>query len=94
MDPVTALGTVITVINTLAGLEPEMVKAWGNLKTFGTALFEEFTGQPISDADRVALETQLDDLHAQLQVPLPPAQPGDPDYVDPNAPPATPPAAT
>ncbi len=80
MDPVTALTLVVTVINTLAKLEPELVTAAQNLKTFGTTLFEEFTGQKISDTDLATLEAKIDDIHAQLQQPLPAPQPGDPDY--------------
>lgn len=83
MDPLTAITTVVTVINTLAKLEPEIVQGFANLKVFGTALFEQFTGSTISDADRATLEAKLDELHDQLQVPLPAAQPGDPDYVPP-----------
>lgn len=72
MDPMTALSTVLTVVNTLAKLEPTFVAAWNNVKPFGVALYEKLTGQTISDADLVTLEAQLDALSAQLQEPLPP----------------------
>lgn len=93
MDPVAALETVATVINTLAKVWPEVVAAGANLKTFGVTLYQEFTGTPISAADQASLEARIDQLSAQLQAPLPDAQPGDPDYVAPPTVP-DPPAAT
>ena len=78
MDPVTAITTVLTVINVISKVYPDVVEAFGNLKTFGTTLFEEFTGSSISDADLATLEAGIDNIHNQLQVPIPD---------DPSAPP-------
>jgi len=71
MDPVTAIATVLTVINTIAKVYPDVVEGVENLKKFGATLFQEFTGGSISDADLATLEADIDALHAQLQVPIP-----------------------
>ena len=71
MDPVTAITTVLTVINTFAKVYPEVVQGLENLKKFGTTLFEEFTGSSISDTDLATLEAGIDDIHTRLQVPIP-----------------------
>lgn len=71
MDVTAALSTIITVINTLAKLEPTFVSTWENLKPYATTLYQEFTGQDISDEDLLKLEAALDDLHAKFQEPLP-----------------------
>ena len=71
MDPTAAIELVLTVINVATKLYPEIVTTAGNLKTFGSTLFQEFTGTKISDADLATLEAKIDDIHAQLQAPIP-----------------------
>ena len=75
MDPTAAISLVLTVINVATKLYPEIVTTAGNLKTFGTTLFEEFTGTKISDADLATLEAEVDDIHARLQISIPDAPP-------------------
>ena len=75
-----ALATVLQVIEVLAKLEPVFVSTWTNLKPFATALYTQFKGTPPDEATLRSMEAQIDALAAALQVPLPPAQPGDPDF--------------
>lgn len=75
-----ALTTVLTVVETLARLAPEFVRTWDNLKPFATDLFKQLSGAEPTEAEVADMEARIDALAAQLQVPLPEAQPGDPDY--------------
>ena len=76
MDATTAITAVVTVINFLIKEEPDIAAGISNLKTFGTRLFQEFTGSQISDDDLATLEAQVDALAAQIQALQPP--PGTP----------------
>jgi len=84
MDPVTAITTITTVIETAIKLEPQIIQGLNNLKIFGAALYQAFTGNAISADDQTTLEATIDNLYSQIVVPLPPAQPGDPDYIAPT----------
>ena len=72
MDTAAAISLIVTVINTLIKLEPEIASGFTNLKGFATTLFEEFTGTPISDADLATLEAQVDALADQIAALQPP----------------------
>lgn len=75
-----ALATVLTVIETLTKLAPQLVATWNDLKPFATALYTQFKGAEPTEAELAELEAKIDELAARLQVPLPEAQVGDPDY--------------
>ena len=75
-----ALTSVLTVIETLTKLAPVFVSTWNDLKPFATELYAQFKGTQPTPEELTELETQLDALAVRLQQPLPPAQPGDPDY--------------
>ena len=77
------MDTVITVIQLLVKLVPVVVQAGTDLQPFAVALFNHFNGKAPTAEELVALEAKVDELAARLQVPLPAAQPGDPDYVKP-----------
>lgn len=83
MDPIAAANAVLAVIEVLAKLEPVFVSTWTNLKPFAAALMAQFKGVAPTADELTALEVQVDALAARLQVPLPAAQPGDPDYTKP-----------
>jgi len=85
------LTIVLTAIETLVKFEPTIVQAGADLKPYAAALYQQLTGQAITDDQRASLEAGVDALFARLEVPLPPAQPGDPDYVPPATP--TPPTS-
>lgn len=75
------LTTVLTVIEALMKFTPVIVQAGADIKPFAVALYQQLSGQTITAAQRAELEAGVDALFARLEVPLPPAQPGDPDYV-------------
>jgi len=76
-----ALATVLTVIETLTKLAPTFVSTWNDLKPFANQLYTQFKGGQPTDEELMELERQIDALADRLQQPLPPAQPGDPDYM-------------
>jgi len=71
MDAATAIGLVTTAIDVFTKVEPVLAQAITDLKPFAVALFEKFTGQNISDTDRADLEARIDDMHNQIQAPIP-----------------------
>lgn len=77
-----ALETVVTVIETLSKLAPQFVATWNDLKPFANSLYAQFKGEQPTEQELLDLEAKIDALAARLQEPLPPAQPGDPDYPD------------
>lgn len=72
MDPLTAIGLVTTVIKTAIEVAPVIIKGAGDLKVFGTALFEKFTGGKITPEQRAELEAKIEELHNEFQAPIPP----------------------
>jgi hypothetical protein len=77
MDPATAIGLAVTVINTIIKLEPQIVSGFTNLKGFASTLVQEFTGAPITDDNLALLEAQVDALADQIAALQPP--PGTPE---------------
>ena len=75
-----ALTTVLTVLEVLAKLTPTIIQVGTDLKPFAIALYEKVNGHLITPEQSAELEAMTDALYARLQEPLPPAQPGDPDY--------------
>jgi hypothetical protein len=78
------MDTVLTVIDLLAKYAPAFIKAWQDAKPFAAALFSQLEGRQPTVDEMVTLEAQIDNLHARMQQPLDPAQPGDPDYIPPT----------
>lgn len=74
------LTTVLTVIEMLVKAAPVVIQAGADLKPFAIALYQQLSGGQLTEAQRVDLEAKVDALFARLEEPLPPAQPGDPDY--------------
>lgn len=74
------LQTILAIIETLIKFEPIAVQGVQDLKQFGVILWEKLQGTEITDDERSQMETAIDDLFSRLEQPLPPAQPGDPDY--------------
>ena len=71
MDITAAIALSVTVIETLIKVAPLAVQAIGDLKVFAVTLFERFTGQTITDEQRVELEASIDALHNEFQQPIP-----------------------
>jgi len=86
MDPLTILTTVAGVISQLVQIGPTVIKGIEDAKPFAQEIITMLTGgntDQISQADLDKLTASIAALSAQLQTPLPDAQPGDPDYVKP-----------
>lgn len=74
------LTTVLTAVEVLMKVMPSVMKTVDDVRPFAESFFAQLKGEELSDEDLIELEAKIDDLAAQLQVPLPPAQPGDPDF--------------
>ncbi len=71
---------IIAIINTVVTYLPGAITTAEQVYELGKKLFETVNGRAPTDAEVEELETQIDvDVMEALQ-PLPPAQPGDPDY--------------
>lgn len=78
------IATIITVLQTVVSALPGAVTTVEQLVALGQKFFTATNGTDPTDADIAALRAGIDsDVAAALQ-PLPPAQPGDPDYVAPS----------
>lgn len=77
------IATIITVLQTIVASLPGAITTVEQLVSLGTKFFTATNGTAPTDADIATLRAGIDaDVAAALQ-PLPPAQPGDPDYVPP-----------
>lgn len=72
MEPLTAIGLVVTVIKTAIEVAPSVAKAIGDMKPYAVALFQKFTGNKPTDEQRKMLEDQIDEMHNRFQRPIPP----------------------
>lgn len=85
MDPLAIANAVLAAISLAQKAAPIVIEGATNIKTFATQIWEAVTGKPVTAADSAAIDALLAALTARLETPLPPAQPGDPDYVAPTA---------
>ena len=81
------MGT-IAIIDLVAGIllkvvaaAPTIVKAGQDLKPMAAQLVAIARGENVTPEQRAAIEMMVDAQFAAFQEALPPAQPGDPDYV-------------
>lgn len=81
MDALAVITTVAGVIKTAVDIGPTVIKTIDDAKPFAEALYRALTGNEITGDQLAELEVRIAALSAELQQPLPPAQPGDPDYV-------------
>ena len=81
MDPVAIISLVLSAVETFIKVEPQIVQTVKDLRPFAEALYQKWTGQAATAAQQTQISDGIDALFARLEVPLPPAQPGDPDYV-------------
>lgn len=71
MDPIAAISLVTTAIETAIKVAPILIEGIKDLKTFGVALYEKYTGTAITPENRLLLETRIDELHTEFQKPIP-----------------------
>lgn len=78
------IATIITVLQTVVSALPGAITTVEQLVDLGKKFFTATNGTDPTDADITALRAGIDADVAAALAPLPPAQPGDPDYVAPT----------
>lgn len=76
MDAATIISSIENVINLAAKAASTGASVYG----YAEAIWNTIGGKEPTETDLAALETQVDAMHAEIQAPLPAAQPGDPDF--------------
>lgn len=67
------IATIASIIKTLVDVGPDVIKGVQDAKPFAQQIVKSLFGkEEISDEDLAELEAKIDELAAQLQVPLPP----------------------
>ena len=86
------IAAIISVLQVVVANLPGAVTTAEDLVGLGTKFYESVNGHAPSIAEVAALRSAVDNDVAVALTPLPPAQPGDPDYLKPvvDAPPAAP----
>lgn len=72
MDPITALSLASSAIEIFVKYEPVVARAITDFKPVAVALFEKFTGKPITADQRSVLEDRIEEMHNNFQRPIPP----------------------
>lgn len=67
MDAIAAINTVVGVINTLIKVEPIITQTIKDFTPYATALYSQFTGKELTQAERDILEQRLDEMHNEFQ---------------------------
>lgn len=67
MDAITAIGMATTAVKLLIQLEPTVVQGFKDIKGYAIALAEKWTGKPLTEEHRSALEDQIDEMHNRFQ---------------------------
>ncbi len=80
MDPLAIATMVITAIQMAEKYAPIVIDGVSNAKVFAVQLWEQLTGKAPTAEDEAVIDALLAALTTRLEAPLPPAQPGDPDY--------------
>jgi hypothetical protein len=81
MDPLAIANAVLAAIQVATKAAPIVIKGVEDGKVFAVTLWQSITGKPPTAEDEAAIDALIASLTADLEKPLPPAQPGDPDYV-------------
>ena len=81
MDVSVVLSMVLSAVQTFIKVEPQLAQTVNDLKPFAVALYQEWTGQAPTAAQETLIVSSIDAMFGRLETPLPPAQPGDPDFV-------------
>ncbi len=81
MDALAIANAVLAAIQLAQKAAPIVIDGVENVKTFAEDLWQSVTGTAPTAADSAVIDALLASLTARLEEPLPPAQPGDPDFV-------------
>lgn len=76
-----ALAIALMVVEKLIQYAPRVVQTINDLRPFATAVFTEIKGSGPTEQEQSDLNAQIDALYQRAIQPLPPPEPGDPDYV-------------
>lgn len=79
------ISAVISVLQVVVAQLPGAITTVAQLTDLGTKFYESVNGHAPSIEEVAALRAAIDADVATALTPLPPAQPGDPDYVKPVA---------
>ena len=71
---------VSMIILKLIEAAPTVIKTVDDVTPFAKRLISVAKGDTVTPEQQAELEAMVDKLYAESQEPLPPAQPGDPDY--------------
>ncbi len=85
MDALAIISLISTIISTASKAAPIVFQSIEDARPFALDLWARITGQPATATDEAALDAMLLALTARIEKPLSPAQPGDPDFVPPDA---------
>ena len=85
-----SIAAIIALLQVVVQELPGAISTAEDLYNLGVKFGETLKGGSLTDQERADLKASIASDLAEALTPLPAAQPGDPDYVDPNAP--TPPA--
>lgn len=80
MDALAIISLISTIISTASKAAPIVFQSIEDAKPFAMDLWARITGKPPTTTDEAALDAMLAALTARIEVPLSPAQLGDPDY--------------
>lgn len=80
MDPIAIANAVLAAVQLATKAAPIVISTVSDAKTFAETLWKSITGTAPTEEDSAMIDALILSLTARLEVPLPPAQPGDPDY--------------
>ena len=83
MNAAAIVSIILSVLQTANTAAPIVLRGIEDAKPFAVDLWKRITGKDPDPADEAAIDAALAALTARLEEPLPPAQPGDPDYKEP-----------
>ncbi len=72
MDATAVIAAISAVIQAAVKLGPSVIQLEQDAQPFAQAIYGMFTGTNVTPEQLAALEAKIDDLVAQLEVPLPP----------------------
>lgn len=81
MDALAIATTIIGAIQMAEKYAPIVIDGVSNAKTFAVQLWTQLTGTAPTAEQEAQIDALLAVLTTRLEVPLPAAQPGDPDFI-------------
>lgn len=76
------VSAVLAILDIATKFFPVILQTGENLKPFAESIFKQLKGDELTMSERIELHEAVERQYAKAMEPLPPAQPGDPDYKD------------